>query len=106
MKEPIDFVTPPNHIHFLAKKLFSECGHIIDGSIAYLEPDGGGPVDLHTHEHSHLFVVVEGQIRIYLGDSVKIVNSNESFLVDGSIPHSVWNNIQTRSVVIGISVVI
>lgn len=32
-----EFITPPDHIHFLAKKLFADCGEIIDGSIAYLE---------------------------------------------------------------------
>jgi len=99
-----DFVTPPNHIHFLAKKLFGECGNIIDGSIAYLEPNGGGPIELHTHEHSHLFIVVDGQIRIQLENSVKIVNANESFLVDGKIPHSVWNNQEAICIVVGISV--
>ena len=29
-----EFITPPDHIHFLAKKLFADCGEIIDGSIA------------------------------------------------------------------------
>lgn len=28
------FVTPPAHINFLAKKLFAECGNVIDGAIA------------------------------------------------------------------------
>ncbi len=46
-----NFVTPPEHINFLAKNLFGNCGEIINGSIAYLEPNGGGPVQLHTHEH-------------------------------------------------------
>jgi Cupin domain. len=101
----IDFVIPPSHIHFAAKKLFDSCGQIVDGSIAYIEPCGGGPVELHTHGHSHLFIVVEGQIKIHLGDTFKIVNINESFLVNGDIPHSVWNNSDTRSIVVGISVI-
>ncbi len=28
-----EFITPPDHIHFLAKKLFADCGEIIDGSL-------------------------------------------------------------------------
>lgn len=25
-----EFITPPEHIHFLAKKLFADCGEIIE----------------------------------------------------------------------------
>jgi mannose-6-phosphate isomerase-like protein (cupin superfamily) len=99
-----EFAIPKDHINFLAKKLFDNCGEIIDGSIAYLDVGGGGPIELHTHDHSHLFIVISGQARIRLGDKVKIVEANESFLVDGKIPHSVWNNADEQTVMIGISV--
>ncbi|MCC8145231.1 MAG: cupin domain-containing protein [Bacteroidales bacterium] len=99
-----DFITPPNHIHFLAKKLFGETGEIIDGSIAYLEPSGGGPTDLHTHAHSHLFIVTEGQAKILLDKSEIVLSANESYLVDGNIPHSIWNNTDRTTKMIGISV--
>ena len=99
-----EFITPPEHIHFLAKKLFTDCGEIIDGSIAYLEKGGGGPTSLHTHEHNHLFIVFSGQARIELDGEVKIVNANESLLVNGKVPHSVWNNIERTTVMMGISV--
>lgn len=99
-----DFITPPNHVNFLAKKLFGNCGEIVNGSIAYLEPNGGGPTELHTHVHSHLFIVVQGQARIKLGDTERILNPNESFLVEGSVPHSVWNSADTTTVMIGITV--
>lgn len=99
-----EFITPPNHIHFLAKKLFADVGEIIDGSIAYLEENGGGPLELHTHEHNHLFIVVQGEARIVLGDREVVVAANESFLVDGRIPHSVWNNSDGTTAMIGISV--
>lgn len=46
MKE--GFITPSEHIDFEAKKLFGDTGRIIDGSIAYLSPGGGGPVKQHT----------------------------------------------------------
>lgn len=99
-----DFMTPPNHINFLAKKLFGNTGEIIDGSIAYLNKQGGGPLDNHTHEHNHLFIVTEGEAKIVLAEDTVIVKKNESFLVYGKIPHSVWNNIEETTVMIGISV--
>ena len=49
-----NFVTPPGHINFLAKNLFGNCGEIINGSIAYLEPNGGGPVQLHKIGRAHV----------------------------------------------------
>ena len=55
-----DFMTPPKHVNFHAKKLFGEMGRIVDGSVAYIELNGGGPTELHTHEHNHLFIVTEG----------------------------------------------
>ena len=99
-----NFITPPNHINFLAKKLFAGMGEIIDGSIAYLEKDGGGPTELHTHAHNHLFIVVKGEAKILLNNEPVIVRENESYLVEGSIPHSVWNNLSETTVMIGISV--
>ena len=99
-----EFRTPPGHINFLAKKLFRNVGEIVDGAIAYLEAKGGGPAALHTHEHNHLFIVVKGEANVILGKDEKIIKENESFLVDGRIPHSVWNNIADTTVMIGISV--
>jgi len=99
-----NFITPPNHINFLAKKLFGEVGEIIDGSVAYLEKQGGGPTQLHTHEHKHLFIVTKGEAKIILGEETVIVGENESYLVDGKIPHSVWNNIKETTVMVGVSI--
>lgn len=99
-----EFMTPPNHINFLAKKLFSEMGEILDGSIAYLEPDGGGPVEQHTHAHDHLFIVTKGEAVVQMGDEEIIVKENDSYLVKGTISHSVWNHSAETTVMIGISV--
>lgn len=99
-----DFITPPNHINFKAKKLFGEMGRIINGSIAYVDLNGGGPEKLHTHNHNHLFIVIKGEAKILLEDKEVAVKENESFLVKGSIPHSVWNNADTETIMIGISV--
>lgn len=99
-----EFITPPNHINFKAKKLFSDCGKIIDGSVAYISLNGGGPVEQHTHEHNHLFIVVKGESKVLLADKIVIIKENESFLVKGSIPHSVWNNSDNETIMIGITV--
>lgn len=100
-----DFVIPPNHVNFYAKKLFEQCGYIMDGSIAYIACNGGGPTEKHVHEHAFLFIVVQGEAKILLGNKTVIVKQNESFLVKGTIPHSVWNNTNAETVMIGISVI-
>ncbi len=99
-----EFMTPPDHVNFKAKRLFGAMGEILDGAVAYIAPQGGGPVEQHTHEHSHLFIVVKGEAKILLGDQEIIVKQDDSFLVDGRIPHSVWSNTSEQTVMIGISV--
>ena len=98
------FITPPDHVNFLAKKLFANMGEIIDGSIAYLDENGGGPAELHTHAHNHLFIVVKGEAKIQYADHAVIVSENNSYLVTGKMPHSVWNNSTEQSIMIGLSV--
>ena len=95
---------PPNHVGFDACKLFGETGLRIAGSVAYIEPCGGGPTQPHTHAHNHLFAVLEGEAKILLGEQTVIIKEGESFLVDGAIPHSVWNNCSSKTVMIGINV--
>lgn len=102
MKE--GFLTPPNHINFAAKKLFGSMGEIIDGSIACIDLQGGGPIEKHTHEHNHLFIVVDGEAKVFLDDKTVIIKKDEAYLVNGKIPHSVWNNINAKTVMIGLSV--
>ena len=97
--------TPPDHIGFEALKLFGENGKIIDGSLAYIPPGGGGPTQAHTHAHDHLFAMIGGEAKILLDKECVVIKKGESFLVDGGIPHSVWNNCQDLTVMIGINVV-
>ena len=99
-----EFITPPKHVNFRAKKLFGEMGRIVDGSVAYIDLNGGGPTELHTHEHNHLFIVTEGEARVQLGDETVIIHKDEAFLVEGHIPHSCWNNIDCLTKMIGITV--
>lgn len=97
------FITPEGHSGFLAKKLFNEMGAIHWGALAYIEANGGGPKGNHTHSYNHLFIIVEGEVKIILGDASHIVKKDESFFVDGMIPHSIWNNGTETAKVIKIS---
>ena len=99
-----EFITPPQHENFIAKNLFEPVGEIIKGYIAYIDLNGGGPIEKHTHEHNHLFIVTQGEAKILLGNEEIIVKKDESYLVNGKIPHSVWNNHNGTTVMIGISV--
>ncbi|MBQ7589792.1 MAG: cupin domain-containing protein [Verrucomicrobia bacterium] len=98
------FITPPGHVDFRAKKLFGEMGRVMDGAVVYMDVNGGGPTEPHTHEHDHLFIVTEGEACIRLGEREVIVGKDESFLVEGRIPHSVWNNSDGVTKMIGITV--
>lgn len=99
------FATPAAHVGFVAKRLFGrEDGCIKDGAVAYIEPGGGGPTVQHTHGHDHLFIVVKGEATIRLGERVVKVGENESFRVEGSVPHSVWNETGETVVMVGITV--
>lgn len=102
--ETEDFITPPDHVNFIAKKLFGNCGEILNGSIAYLKQGGGGPVDMHTHANDHLFIVISGEAKVVLENETKIIRKNEAFTVMGNIPHSIWNNIDGETIMIGITI--
>lgn len=78
-----NFITPPKHINFKAKKLFGAMETIIDGSIAYVDLSGGGPTEQHTHEHNHLFIITQGEAKIKLADSEVIVKKMKRFLWKG-----------------------
>ena len=97
------FMTPPKHVDFEAKRLFGGEGEIIDGSIAYVRMNGGGPTEQHTHAHDHLFIVVKGRAKVLLGEETVFIHQDEAYRVKGSIPHSVWSD-REETVMIGISV--
>ena len=99
------FITPPGHKDFLAKKLFNEMGAIQWGALAYIEKGGGGPEGNHTHKENHIFIVVEGEVKIITGEETHVVGKDEMFFVNGMTPHSIWNNGETTAKVIKISVI-
>ena len=97
-------VTPKDHINFQALKLSSNIDEeIMDCAIAFIAPNGGGPLPDHTHEHDHLFTVISGEIEIHLGDKKIILTEGKSFRVPGQTLHSVWNVSQKIAKVLGVS---
>ena len=97
------FITPEGHKGFLAKKLFHEMGKIQWGAIAYIEENGGGPQNNHTHSDNHIFIIADGEVRIVTDDKEIIAGKNQAVFVDGMTPHSIWNNGTKTAVVIKIS---
>lgn len=71
------FITPSEHVNFLAKNLFGACGQIVNGAIAYLAPDGGGPVTPHTHATDHLFIVTQGEAKVLLDGQERIIRETK-----------------------------
>lgn len=100
-----DFITPPNHVNFLAKPIFKDLGKfdILDCTIANIEDNGGGPVELHSHEHMHLFIVISGKVKVILEDETIILNKNDYYLVKPNSMHKMWNDFGEKSIVMGIT---
>ena len=61
------------------------------------------PGNNHTHSDNHIFIVVDGEVRIVTGDREIIAGKDQSVFVDGMTPHSIWNNGAKTAVVIKIS---
>ena len=47
------------------KSCFGPVGEIIDGSIAYISLNGGGPHKKHTHEHDHFSLLQKAKRKSY-----------------------------------------
>ena len=69
-----------------------------------MELNGEGPIELHTHGHDHLFIVTDGEAKVLLEEKEVVIHKDEAFLVKGTIPHSVWNNINGITKMIGITI--
>jgi len=100
------FVIPKNHIHFKAQPLINnQDDELMDCAIAYIEVNGGGPTPAHTHEHDHLFTVLEGCVTIHTDEEIIHLNEGMSYRVKGTSLHSVWNACEKTSKVLGISLI-
>ena len=68
-----------------------------------MELNGGGSEEKHCNHHNHLFIVTSGEPRVEYDDETVIIHENEAFMVEGIRPHAVWNNVDGRTVMIGIT---
>jgi quercetin dioxygenase-like cupin family protein len=60
-------------------------------SVVYFELEPGGAVGTHTDSADEVVLVLEGKVRITLGDEKSVLSSGELTLVPGMVPHSVRN---------------
>lgn len=67
------------------------------GRIIRFGPMGGGPFVQHTHSYNHLVTVVSGEIAVRFEDEEKILSEDESFVIEGSRAHSLWNTGETEA---------
>lgn len=88
-----NFIIPPNHIDFKAKKISQNDVNatMLDLAVAYVEPGGGGPSPSHAHDKDHFFIVVEGCATIRTGNQSIVLQTDETTYIKGSVEHSVWN---------------
>jgi len=54
--------------------------------IHYLQP-GTGPV-LHTHPYPEIFITLEGEARITLGDETQVIGAGDIVVVPANTPHT------------------
>lgn len=99
-----EFMTPPDHINFHAKKLCGNLGEMLDCAVAVLDKGGEGPTKQHSHEHGHFFVVTKGEAYIEIDDEKIVLHENESCYVKSFAMHKVGNNIDDTTVMVGISI--
>ena len=71
-------------------------GLVFSGDAAYI-------VTAHDDSDDHIFVIVDGEVRIVTGDREIIAGKDQAVFVKGMTPHSIWNNGAKTAVVIKIS---
>lgn len=102
----MEFITPPNHFGFQAKKIYGTPikGTLTNCSIAYIEPQGGGPKPEHKHSHNHFFILTEGEATIYEDEKKIIVRKEEAVYINGQKIHTILNESNQELKMIGITI--
>ena len=61
---------------------------IVDCILHYgiIEPSGGAP--LHAHQTDELIVVLEGSLEGFIGDTVEIINPDQTMVIPKGVSHS------------------
>lgn len=104
MADTNEFFTPPDHINFRAKKLCGNIGEMVDCAVAFMDKGSEGPVTPHSHELGHFFIVTKGEAYVDIEGERHILRENESIYVKSCALHKTGNNINTETIMIGISI--
>ena len=99
-----EFIHPQGYVNFRAKKLFGMSGKILSGIIAYIDEDGGGPRPEHIHEYGHIYMLIQGGIEINVNNEKIRIRKNETFFVNGTVPHSVRNYFKGLTILVILNV--
>jgi quercetin dioxygenase-like cupin family protein len=70
-------------------------------SVVYFELEPGGAVATHTDSAEEVVLVLEGTVRVTLGDEQGLLSAGEFVLVPAMVPHSVRNSGTVRARGIG-----
>lgn len=93
----------PAHIGFQIMSLFPELSDTIGrGDLAKIAPGGGGPQPSHSHSGGHLFIVLEGEVDLYIEDVCHSIPALQSKIVPEHTLHHMRNNSNTTATVLGI----
>jgi mannose-6-phosphate isomerase-like protein (cupin superfamily) len=91
MASDLNFI-PPGHLKFAAKWLAQkETGAPVNVFWGDVGHEGGGPEPRHTHPHDHIFIIVEGEAKVVIGDEEHLLGSQQAIHITGTIPHAIWN---------------
>lgn len=101
-----EYIEIPYHEGFKIRNLFSSSPDEIGrGDIAEIAPGGGGPVPSHSHPNGHLFIVIEGEVIVYIDDKTHTLSQYNSLVVPGGTRHKMINCTNNNARVLGIELV-
>lgn len=95
----------PAHIGFRIKNLFPGISDALGrGDLAEIAPGGGGPHPSHCHEGGHLFLVLDGEVDLFIEDTCHRLSCYSSMAVPAFTHHHMINNSDVTATVLGIQI--
>ena len=61
--------------------------HGKDLMLSYLEMDAGAVIPLHDHPHEQAGILLEGKLKLTIGDESRTLESGAMFFVPANVPH-------------------
>lgn len=55
--------------------------------LSYLEMDAGAVIPLHDHTHEQAGILLEGKLKLTIGDETRILEPGEMFFIPANVPH-------------------